>query len=230
MYHEIADHGDKYALDRQSFLEHINYMERNGMNAISIKDTSTLNYSKNNIVLTFDDGFVSDVWAGEELAKLGFTATFFLVEDFIKNTSNNYMNKNQVKLVASMGHEIGVHGKNHDAWTSKPKKQLLSELNNTKSWLEDLTGTKVDTCSAPGGKLNKGIVSALQTDGNFKHVRNSIPWFTNIASFEVNSTAILQEDSLPIFIKKLEGEYFYYKYLYSKQLLKDQVKKMIGRY
>lgn len=228
MYHEICDKGDKYALKKEAFVAQLELIKNVHCKALSIRDFHK-ERSKDAIVLTFDDGFTSDVWAGEQLVKYEYTGTFFLVEDFIKEGKNSYMDSSQVKELANMGHEIGVHGKNHDAWPSKPINKLLLELSETKKWLEDLTGTEVCACSAPGGKLNKKITKALQESGHFKHVRNSIPWYNNVNTFEINSTAILQEDSNAILLNKLKGAPSYYNYLYAKQKLKNQVKSLLGR-
>lgn len=228
MYHEINDHGDKYAIRKDAFLAQLDYLIANDFKGRSIRDMRK-NPTYNTIVITFDDGFVSDVWAGEELAKLGFTATFYLVEDFIKNTSNKYMNESQVKQLTSMGHEIGIHGKNHDAWPAKPINTLLNELIATQEWLQKLTISEITSCSAPGGKINKDIVKALYDNNHFKNVRNSMPWYNTYDAFEINSIAILEEDSVAIFAKKASGDAVYYYYLYIKYEVKKLVKKLLRK-
>lgn len=228
MYHEIDDKGDKYSLKRHTFLEQLQFIKNQNIKAMSIRDFHKERI-KDAIVLTFDDGFKSDVWAGEQLVEYEYTGTFFLVEDFIREGKNSYMDSSQVKVLANMGHEIGVHGKNHHSWPSKPLEELLLELSETKKWLEDLTGTEVSTCSAPGGKINNEIIKAIQESDLFKHIRNSTPWHSEFNSFEVNATAILQSDSSAVFQKKINGDAKYYHYLYAKNGVKKIVKPLIGK-
>jgi len=229
LYHQIKNNGDKYTLSQSSFIRQLDLINSHRYNATSI-DKIGMKDSFNGVAITFDDGFKSDLWVGEKLLEYGYSATFYLVKDFIESNSNIYLNRQHVKQLAIMGHEIGVHGKTHDAWTLKPKDIVLTELIETKNWLEDLTGVEVSTCSAPGGKINREIIKELTQSDQFKSVRNSIPWFNSINAFEINATVILRDDYDSSFLKKLNGDTLYYNYLFSKQKLKDRViKKLIEK-
>ena len=146
LYHQINNNGDKYTLSKSSFIRQLDLINSHGYNATSIRKIGCKDIH-NGVAITFDDGYKSDLWVGEKLLHHGFSATFYLVKDFINNESNTYMNRNQVKQLAALGHEIGVHGKTHDDWTLKPKDSLLTELFETKNWLQDITGVEVSTCS-----------------------------------------------------------------------------------
>lgn len=228
MYHQIKENGDKYTLSKDSFLMQLDSINNQGYLARSLKDMA-VNSTKKQVALTFDDGYKSDLWAGEKLLRYGFTATFFLVKDFIEDQGNDCMNKEELKELAMMGHEIGVHGKNHHAWTSKPITKLIDELTETKNWLQDITGEKVTSCSAVGGKINSRIKKEIIKSKQFKKVRNSVPWFNQLDAFEVNATAILRTDSDLQFENKVKGDESYYKYLFAKQKLKDYAKRVLVR-
>lgn len=229
MYHNISDQGDKYALHRADFLKQLNTIRDYGVTGRSIHEINLAENRKNSVSITFDDGFISDLWAAEKLSEFGFTGTFFLVEEFIKTRTQTYMDKSQVKAIAEMGHSIGVHGKNHKWWTTKPEGVLLKELTDTKKWLQDLTSCDVVSCSAPGGKLNKKIVREIRNSQDFKYIRNSFPWLNSFDVSKVNSMAILKEDSDAVFLKKMTGNRQYYRYSFAKQNIKDALKQVLGR-
>jgi peptidoglycan/xylan/chitin deacetylase (PgdA/CDA1 family) len=52
------------------------------------------------VAITFDAGLISDLWAAEKLLKFGFSAIFFVVEDFI---NSNYTDQRHVKALSEMG-------------------------------------------------------------------------------------------------------------------------------
>lgn len=228
-YHGFGGNRNKYTLDKKAFVRHLTLIKKNNLSFKSLEEVNAINYDKASVALTFDDGFTSDVWAAEKLMEFGYSATFFLVASNIRGSNRMYMNKAQVKEISDMGHSVGVHGKTHTWWTSKPTAVLLQELNDTKKYLQDLTSSEVVSCSAVGGKLNNKILKALNENQEFKFVRNTIPWFTTINAFEVNSTIIIKGDTEHVFLKKATGDLNCYRYLFAKQFIKNGVKKVLGK-
>lgn len=229
MYHKIASDNSKYSIDKHKFISQLELVKKNELRGLSLKAIKSNENLSNIISITFDDGNQSDVWVAEELAKYGFLATFFVIEDFIKGSNPQFMNANDVRYISSLGHEIGVHGKNHNVWTVKTQECLLDELIGAKTWLEDLTGREVVSCSAPGGKLNNKIIKTLMESNNFNSIRNSIPYLNSYLTTEINSTVVLNSDSSSIFEKKINGDIGYYNYLFIKQKIKDYAKQILNR-
>ena len=82
----------------------------------------------------------------------------------------------------------------------------------------------------PGGKINSKIIEEIAQSNQFRSVRNSIPWYNSVNTFEINSTAILRDDDDSSFLKKLNGDTLYYNYLFTVQKLKDcAIKKLLGK-
>ena len=109
---------------------------------------------KNNILLTFDDGFLSNyIFAKSVLKKLGIKAIFFIVSDLLKDEKKKIILKrindqldpkkaklmqiNHIKDLLKLGHKIGAHGKSHKRLSkiynyevlydeiSRPKQEIL---------------------------------------------------------------------------------------------------------
>ncbi len=101
-------------------------------------------------LLTFDDGHKSNLKAAEVLKEYGFVGYFYVVKDYSLRNAN-YMSEDDIRYISSLGHKIGVHGKDHKHWTSKAPEVLISELKETKEWIEMLTAEKCQFYSVVGG-------------------------------------------------------------------------------
>ena len=134
--------------------------------------------------ITFDDGHKSNYQAAELLTDNGLRACFYVVQDFTIN-NKEYLDEEEIKAIAGMGHIIGVHGKVHTWWTRFDNKTLSTNLSDTKKWIEDLTGKAVEHCSAPGGVLNRRVIDCI---------RENIPDMTYIRSSKFGSNK--EKDSL----------------------------------
>lgn len=143
----------KYTIDFNSFKNHLEILTE-------IKNVP-LNYLKESSVLegmtyclTFDDGHKSHLYIAEELAKRGLCGTFFI----IRNRSvrdKNYLNASDVREISSMGMEIGSHSCTHRHLNRLKASSLVSELYDSKSYLEDIISKKVISIAFPGGHFGR---------------------------------------------------------------------------
>lgn len=120
-------------------------------NFTSIEGLLNANVSlKPSICLTFDDGFSSDYnFVFPELEKVGATATFFIVTDFLDTP--NYLTRKQVKYLSDEGMQIGSHSKSHPNFLMLSPDKRLEELCKSKEILEDIIGKPISTFSFPYG-------------------------------------------------------------------------------
>lgn len=130
--------------------------------------------NKYNCLLTFDDGHRSNLNVARIMSEMGLTGYFFLVKDYSLNDPD-YLNEDEIKEIASLGHVLGVHGKNHDEWTKLLNNNtLISQLKETKDWIEQLSGKQVNSCSAPGGFVNKRVIDSIRREiPELKYIRTS---------------------------------------------------------
>lgn len=99
------------------------------------------------VAITFDDGPqpVYTTAILKTLAKYHAKATFFLVGEMAKNYPDI------VKQIVAEGHEIGSHTMSHPAAPAKTQEQLLTEVEESKKILTELSGQKIKFFRPPYG-------------------------------------------------------------------------------
>lgn len=149
-----------------------------------------------NILLTFDDGFLSQkVFADKYLDKLEIKAIFFIITDFasIKNKKNSiefikknidkkFFTKKMHKYLKNMtwrdinslikkNHFIGSHTVSHQRLTEcQTKKLLISEICESKKIIEKKINRKISFFAYPFGdfnSINKNILKTLKKNYHF---------------------------------------------------------------
>ncbi len=103
------------------------------------------------VALTFDDGPTPGLTEhiGARLAESGHLATFFVL------TPRAIANPLVIRELVSQGHQIGLHGVEHERLSKYDGGQLLTTLRRAKSQLEDLTGCPVSLLRPPYGAQSR---------------------------------------------------------------------------
>jgi peptidoglycan/xylan/chitin deacetylase (PgdA/CDA1 family) len=128
-------------------------------------------------VLTFDDSFAEHFAVGLFLKEHGLVGAFSVISGFLGKTG--HLSALDVKQLAALGHRIASHTVTHRPLPSLSSAQLLEELRNSKSTLEDLTGQPVDWLVPPGGLLcSRSLDIAMQA--GFKVVRTMDWGYTSL--------------------------------------------------
>lgn len=125
MYHHIEENGNNDTIiTPQTFKEHMNALEANGWNTVSLKDIEKYVYNgtelpKKPVLITFDDGYMSNYTYGYPiLNKKGMKAAIFTVgstfgKDTYKDTKNKIIPhfgfEEAKEMVESGTIEIGSH-------------------------------------------------------------------------------------------------------------------------
>lgn len=115
--------------------------------------------ANNHIALTYDDGPdpASTPLFLEMLEAHGVRATFFVLGAFVAR------NRSLVIEMSSAGHELAVHGWDHQCLAWKPPGRLAAQLRRTRHTLEDLTGVPVHWFRPPYGVITgRGLLAARQ--------------------------------------------------------------------
>ena len=166
----------------------------------SLDNIRTLNSNINNWVLTFDDGFLSDVdFVLPLLKKYKINAIFFITTSYIGK--ENYMNWEQIKYLSESGAEIGSHSVNHVDMLSLSYKEIQYELNMSRDIIEDNISKKVDSFSFPFGRCNSKVIKEVFKSGylncftskpsNFNNNENTIPRLAVNSSMSKNDLSKL---------------------------------------
>jgi len=165
MYHHIrsGEGHRKVAKDLSCepsvFKNHLNYLQNNGYTTTTFLDILNGVEAKNPVILTFDDGTISQWIAFEELKSRKMKGVFFVVCSYIGN--RGYLNLGQLKEIASSGMEIGSHSIGHPNLNGVSQSRLESEILWSKVILEKFVHTRVVSFCYPYGKYDHRVLDTL---------------------------------------------------------------------
>ena len=119
-------------------------------------------FAENSVVITFDDGFVTDHEVAYPLLEAhGFPATFFVCLLNIKSESR----WPELRQMLDSGHEVGSHTITHRYLSDLSAPELERELDASKRIIEDKTGRRVRYLAPPGGRYNAAVTRAARRLG-----------------------------------------------------------------
>ncbi len=88
-------------------------------------------------------------WILDELSKRGIKATFFVLGYIAER------HPELVRRIWSEGHEIGIHGYDHDLVFNKSPQEFNYEIKKAISVVEETTGVRPDLFRAPSFSINR---------------------------------------------------------------------------
>ena len=122
-------------------------------------------------LITFDDGFASDVEVAlPALLKTGLAASFFVPTDHIGRPG--FCSEEYIRTLHNAGMEIGSHGTAHIRWTEVPTDALYNEVGRSLEILSGIIGRRVDTVAVPFGAYDHRVLDILRRH-NIRHVYTS---------------------------------------------------------
>jgi peptidoglycan/xylan/chitin deacetylase (PgdA/CDA1 family) len=119
------------------------------------------------ICITFDDGY-SDVLsvAAPILSNLKIPFHVFISPQKSETNDQRYLSKPEIKEIHSVDTAtVGAHGYSHTSLTSVSSELASTELAKSKSVLEDILSSPVDSMSYPYGHTNEHITQIVQQVG-----------------------------------------------------------------
>lgn len=130
------------------------------------KEQSQTRDTRKRVVLTFDDGDLSNHdFVLPLLKEHGFTATFFITINEIGKAGR--MSWEMIYELSRQGMDVGSHGLNHTFLTALTDYTLLNELLMSKQILEKYTRKRVDYLSIPRGFYSRRVLK-ISEDVGFK--------------------------------------------------------------
>ena len=109
------------------------------------------------ILITFDDGHLNNyTTAFPIMQKYGFTGVLYIVANYMG--TDQYMNADQIKEMASAGWEVGSHSVNHLDLTSLEPERQRYEVVDSRTILEEKLGVPILTIAYPFGISNSGVI------------------------------------------------------------------------
>jgi peptidoglycan/xylan/chitin deacetylase (PgdA/CDA1 family) len=129
------------------------------LDAIHIADSS-----ETPIVITFDDGNISDVCiALPALGQRNLKARFFICAGRVG--LNGYLDAAAIRELLQAGMSIGSHGMNHRDWRELDPAELNKEIIEANRILEGMCGCEITEASVPFGSYDRRILAKLKSAG-----------------------------------------------------------------
>ena len=117
--------------------------------------------SRSFITISIDDGAPQDLKAAELLDRFGLKGTFYIPAT---NSEHPSLSLDGIRAI-SKKFEVGGHTFHHQPLTGLSPQKIKSEIQDGKTWLEDVTGTSVKSFCYPQGKFNPRIVQMVKNAG-----------------------------------------------------------------
>jgi peptidoglycan/xylan/chitin deacetylase (PgdA/CDA1 family) len=164
--------------------------------------------SQKSVVLTFDDGRVSDYeFAFPALVQAGLPATFFV------NTANvgssGYLTWLQIREMVQAGMSFQSHSHDHLYLTALGRNELRRQLEFSKRMLEDQIGSAVKFLAAPYGDLSPPVLMVAEEIG-YSAVCSSRSWPARSGSALINRAVIYGTTTLSEFRRLASRNAFSY--------------------
>jgi peptidoglycan/xylan/chitin deacetylase (PgdA/CDA1 family) len=207
-YHEVQNNDNNpLSLSVPEFDQQMSYLHRHGFHAITpdqlyayLHDGSELPAKP--VLITFDDGYRNTYTnAYPILEKYGYTATVFLITDFVGNNAW-YLDWHQIKEMQHNGIIFGSHTLNHIPLVELSPKKALFELEKSKAGIEWRLGVPVKYFAYPEGAYTAKICRLVKQAGY------SAAFSVNFGRATKNSNLYALE-RIPIFKSKFSFLNFY---------------------
>lgn len=175
MYHSLSDgewpdsYEPKYSVTVSRFTDHLRFLKDSGCVVSSCADLAGRLDRKEELpagycLMTIDDGHKSSMEMAEMLARFGFSGTFFMTMDYCIH-QNDFLKPDEIRALCADGFDVGTHGRTHMSLADMEQKHMLTELKDSKEWLEDITGKPAAAMSLPGGRGGPAVREAVFNAG-----------------------------------------------------------------
>ena len=180
MYHSITP-GNRipawpWAVSLQRFRNQLDFLAEAGWATPTMTElvASPEKWTGRTAVITFDDGYVDNLVAWEELQKRGMRATWFMVSGSVGREpgwpsdgrpAGRLLDAAELRAMQASGMEIGSHTANHIRLTEADDKLLSAELNDSKAALGDALGNEISSFAYPYGAWDTRCANAVREAG-----------------------------------------------------------------
>jgi peptidoglycan/xylan/chitin deacetylase (PgdA/CDA1 family) len=174
---ELESPGDLvYVINARAFeaqMAHLTLQNKSILDAFDSGGCSATLSSGPGILITFDDGHISNfTHALPILERFGLKAVFFITTDWIGTPY--YMTESMIRTLHDKGMIIGSHGKTHAFFSDLPDREILHELEESNGRLQAIIKHPVTLFSLPGGRDKRSVRDLAHRVG-YTHVFTSHP-------------------------------------------------------
>lgn len=170
-------------------------------------------YGQRTAVITFDDGYVDNLFAFEALQQNGQCASWFVVSGSVGTApawpgdgrpSGRLLNGDELRQMQAAGMEIGSHTVSHARLPTLDDSTLHSELRDSKRALEDVLGQSVDTFAYPYGQWDDRCAAAVKQAGYLAACTTRTGWaLRDNDPYRIRRLTIFNHDTAASVARKL---------------------------
>ena len=188
-YHSISEDTCNISLSTKIFENQIIFLKKLGYKSINFDEINP--NKKNQIIITFDDGY-KDILinALPILKRHNFKATCFFVTNQIgknnlwddkkeKFTIKKIMSDDDIKKWSDSGMSVQSHSHNHFDLTKLSNNEIIKELETSKKYFKDKFNIETDVFCYPFGKVNQNVYDLTK-----KNYKNAVT--TNRSRYNIN--------------------------------------------
>ena len=194
-YHKISENPSEwsdYCISPQMFDDDIKFLSVQGYSFVTATELATVDKTKKTVVITFDDGYESDLkYAAPVLKKYGAKATFFVIGSALGTAE--YMSEAQLAELAKMpcaeigNHSYKTHFKNYGtlAVMYKDKKyenEIIADFAANDALIKKVTGKTPTALTYPNGIFSESVDKKLHAGGKVVTFSTAEISFTGIKS------------------------------------------------
>lgn len=219
MYHAVTHGKGKpdwpWAVSMQQFRDQLDFLVTEGYATPTMGElvAEPKKWTGRTAVITFDDGYIDNLAACEELQKRGMRATWFVVTGSIGESpkwpadgrpEGRLLNSAELREMRVCGMEIGSHTVSHARLTEADDVRLAQELADSKSALEDMLGNPVGSFAYPYGAWDARCAAAVKQAGYSAACTTRTGWTLRDKNlYTLRRLTVFNTDRLSAFARKL---------------------------
>lgn len=220
MYHAVAAGKEcpdwPWAVSMQRFRAQLDFLAEAGYRTPTMRELVEAPErfaGERTAVITFDDGYVDNLYACEVLASRGMRASWFVVTGSIGRPpgwpddgrpGGRMLNAGELRAMQAAGMEIGSHTVNHVRLTEADDATLATELADSRKQLEDTLGQSVFSFAYPYGAWDARCADAVASAGYAAACTTRTGWATRDGDpYRLRRLTVFNVDTLGTFVRKL---------------------------
>jgi peptidoglycan/xylan/chitin deacetylase (PgdA/CDA1 family) len=219
MYHSVSPDDSlpawPWAVSIQRFREQLDFLVDAGY-ATPTQDELVADPTRwhgRTVTITFDDGYIDNLAAADELYRRGLRATWFVVAGSVGKLpswpedgrpAGRLMNANELRGLLELGMEIGSHAVHHVRLPELDDDALATELRDSRSTLTEALGQAPTSLAYPYGAWDARCAQAVRDAGYSSACTTRPGWaLRDNDPYRLRRLMVANHDDLGAFTRKL---------------------------
>ena len=219
MYHSLLSGKSSpawpWAVSSAAFCEQLDFLQAEGYETLTMGELAAAGVKSHgrSVVITFDDGYIDNLVAFDELMKRGMRASYFIVSGSVGQDprwsadgrpGGRLLNSAELRQMHQAGMEIGSHTVSHARMPELDDPTLDRELTESKTVLEDTIGAPVSSFAYPYGAWDARCAAAVRRAGYAAACTTRTGWALRDGDpYQLRRLTVFNHDSLSSFARKL---------------------------